>query len=202
MADASGSRLNIGAPVEPAALAVARTRLPPQLWWHHLLLRWSGTPAVRPGVKIRSRCHPLHQVQVLLLWMLLLPESIPFSALPARSAVRFSTYRWNSPSLWMGENCENRFFMNTLGRNSLWGGGLVWRRRWVVLQGRLVVVCGGSRPPSRLFHDFWLPHRHVKVRHENLWRHLVPEGVRSRSAFSLVSLYVISFPSCSSSYYL
>jgi hypothetical protein len=47
--------------------------------------------------------------------LLLRPESIPFSALLALSAVRFSVYRWNSPNSWTGENCEKRFFMNTPG---------------------------------------------------------------------------------------
>jgi hypothetical protein len=38
----------------------------------------------------------------------------------------------------------------------------------------------------KAFYDFWLPHRHVEVRRENLWWHPVPKGVWSRSAFSLV----------------
>jgi hypothetical protein len=98
MADASGSRLNIGAPVEKrgrgrprgiknkatTAAAVASSSAP--------VKRRPGRPV---GSKISSRCHLLRQVQVLLplMLLLLLPESIPSFASPARSAVRFSAYR-------------------------------------------------------------------------------------------------------------
>jgi hypothetical protein len=40
-----------------AALAVVRTKLQSRLWSLHRPLRWSGAPAVRPGVKISPRCH-------------------------------------------------------------------------------------------------------------------------------------------------
>jgi hypothetical protein len=52
------------------ALAVARTKLPPQLWWLHHLLRRSDAPAVRSGVRISPSQLLLHQVQVLHLLML------------------------------------------------------------------------------------------------------------------------------------
>jgi hypothetical protein len=96
MADASGSRLSIGAPVEKRgrgrphgsknkATAIA-------------LVASSSAPVKRrPGrlagsknkIKVPSTTPGPSAPSV----MLLLPESIPFSALLARSAGRFSAYR-------------------------------------------------------------------------------------------------------------
>jgi hypothetical protein len=98
MADAGGSRLNIGASVEKRGRVRPRgsknkATIEAMVASSSALVK--RRPAARPGVKINPRCHLLHQVQALLLLVLLLlrPESIPSSALSARSAVRFSGYR-------------------------------------------------------------------------------------------------------------
>jgi hypothetical protein len=83
MADASGSRLNIGAPVEKRGRGCPRGS------------KNKATAAAAVASSSAPVKRLLRQVQVLLLLMLLLlrPESIPSFASPARSAVRFSAYR-------------------------------------------------------------------------------------------------------------
>jgi hypothetical protein len=120
MADASGSRLSIGAPVEKrgcgrprgsknkatATAAVASLSAP--------VKRQPGRPA-RSKNKLKFSSAALVQALLLVMLLLLRPEYTSSSTSSARNAVRFSGYRWNSRSLWTGRNYGRPFFVNTLG---------------------------------------------------------------------------------------